>query len=123
MTHSSSQTFPPRASTSTICRAPSTIKAGLTRGTVVTITHPVATLDMLLCVSPFNKPFLAKLDLTAFSLCLMAPSASGGQFADTCLSQNSGGIYFKTPQWMSETADSAKPYIYTMFFPIHTYLW
>lgn len=49
----------------------------------------VATQDMLLSISPFNKLFLVKLDLRAFFFSLMAPSGFGDHFACTFLSQNS----------------------------------
>lgn len=48
-------------------------KEGLTGGGVIQ--------DMLLSLSPRNKPFLLKLDLSAFSFGLQAPWAFGGYFA------------------------------------------
>lgn len=34
----------------------------------------------------------------------------------------SAGDIFEDSQWMPETRDGIDPYVYTMFFPVHTHL-
>ena len=64
------------------------IKAGLMGGGVERSTHLKLAQNMILSVSPLNKPFLVKLDLTDFFIGLKFPSTFGDHFTYPSLPWN-----------------------------------